>query len=90
MAIDVKMGVSGLAQFKQSMNQAQQSVKTLDAELKLNEKQLQASGDKETYMQQKSKLLQQQITAQNKVIKEGQNALNAMKMCQITVLNENE
>ena len=78
MAIDVKMGVSGVAQFKQSMNQAQQSVKTLDAELKLNEKQLKASGDKETYMQQKSKLLQQQIAAQNKVVKEGQNALAAM------------
>lgn len=77
--IGVKMGVSGIAQFKQSMNQAQQSVKTLDAALKLNEKQLQATGDKETYMQQKSKLLQQQIAAQNKVIKEGQQALSAME-----------
>ena len=77
--IGVKMGVSGIAQFKQSMNQAQQSVKTLDAALKLNEKQLQATGDKETYMQQKSKLLQQQIAAQNKVIKEGQQALAAMQ-----------
>lgn len=77
--IGVKMGVSGIAQFKQSMNQAQQSVKTLDAALKLNEKQLQATGDKETYMQQKSKLLQQQISAQNKVIKEGQQALSAME-----------
>ena len=77
--IGVKMGVSGIAQFKQSMNQAQQSVKTLDAALKLNEKQLQATGDKETYMQQKSKLLQQQIAAQNKVIKEGQQALDAMQ-----------
>lgn len=77
--IGVKMGVSGIAQFKQSMNQAQQSVKTLDAALKLNEKQLQATGDKETYMQQKSKLLQQQIAAQNKVIKEGQQALSTME-----------
>ena len=77
--IGVKMGVSGIAQFKQAMNQATQSVKTYDAALKLNEKQLQATGDKETYMQQKSKLLQQQIAAQNKVIKEGQNALKAME-----------
>lgn len=77
--IGVKMGVSGIAQFKQSMNQAQQAVKTLDAALKLNEKQLQATGDKEAYMQQKSKLLQQQISAQNKVIKEGQQALSAME-----------
>lgn len=77
--IGVKMGVSGIAQFKQSMQQAQQSVKTLDAELKLNEKQLKASGDRETYVQQKSKLLQQQIAAMNKVVKEGQNALSAMQ-----------
>ena len=77
--IGVKMGVTGVAQFKQSMNQAQQSVKTLDAELKLNEKQLQATGDKTAYMQQKSKLLQQQIAAQNTVIKQGQQALAAME-----------
>lgn len=77
--IDVKMGVSGIAQFKSAMNQAQQSVKTLDAQLKLNEKQYQATGDKETYMANKSKLLQQQIAAQNKVVKEGQNALKAME-----------
>lgn len=75
----VKMGVTGIAQFKSGMNQAQQSVKTLDAALKLNEKQLQATGDKETYMQQKSKLLQQQIAAQNTVIKQGQQALAAME-----------
>lgn len=72
------MGVTGISQFKSGMQQAQQSVKTLDAELKLNEKQLQASGDKEAYMQQKSKLLQQQIAAQNKVVQQGQQALAAM------------
>ena len=77
--IGVKMGVSGIAQFKQAMNQANQSVKTLDAALKLNEKQLQATGDKETYMQQKSKLLQQQIAAQTTVVKQGQAALSAME-----------
>ena len=76
--IGVKMGVTGLAQYKQSMNQAQQSVKTLDAALKLNEKQYKANGDAETYMQQKSKLLQQQIAAQNTVVKQGQQALDAM------------
>ena len=74
----MKMGVSGISQFKSGMQQAQQSVKTLDAELKLNEKQLQASGDKETYMQQKSKLLQQQIAAQSRVVQQGQQALAAM------------
>lgn len=77
--IDVKMGVTGLAQYKQGMAQAQQSVKTLDAALKLNEKQLQATGDKETYMANKSKLLKQQIAEQNTVVKQGQAALAAME-----------
>ena len=77
--IDVKMGVSGVSQFKSAMNQSSQSVKTLDAALKLNEKQLQATGDKEAYMTQKSKLLQQQIAAQSNVVKQGQAALQAME-----------
>lgn len=76
--IDVKMGVSGLSQFRQAMNQGQQSVKTFEAALKLNEKQLKATGDREIYMQQKSKLLQQQINAQNSVIKAAEQALAAM------------
>ena len=37
--VNVKMGVSGVAQFKQSINQAKQSVKTLDAQIALSEKQ---------------------------------------------------
>ena len=77
--IDVKMGVSGVSQFKSAMTQSSQSVKTLDAALKLNEKQLQATGDKEAYMTQKSKLLQQQIAAQSNVVKQGQAALQAME-----------
>ena len=77
--VDVKMGVSGISQFKSAMSQAQQSVKTLDAALKLNEKQLQVTGDKETYMENKSKLLQQQIKAQTAVVKQGEQALSAME-----------
>ena len=82
--IDVKMGVSGIAQFKQAMNQSQQSVKTLTAALNLNEKQLQATGDKETYMANKSKLLKQQIAEQNNVIKQGQQALKTMEQQGVT------
>ena len=77
--VNVKMGVSGLNKFKQDIKQAQESVKTYDAELKLAEKQLQATGDREAYMQQKTKLLQQQIAAQNNVIKQCQQALTAME-----------
>lgn len=77
--INTKMNVTGLAQFKQSMQQAAQSVKTYDAQLRLNEKQLQATGDKEQYMANKAQLLQKQIAAQTTVVKQGQAALQAME-----------
>ena len=77
--IDVKMGVSGVASFQQAMATAQRNVKSLDAALKLNEKQLQATGDKETYMAQKADLLKKQIAEQNTIIKQGQQALSAME-----------
>ena len=76
--IGVKMGVTGLSTFKSSMNQAQQSVKTLDAELKLNAEQYKASGDAETYMANKSKILQKQIAEQQKVVKAASDALEKM------------
>lgn len=76
--IGVKMGVTGLSTFKSSINQAQQSVKTLDAELKLNAEQYKASGDAETYMANKSKILQKQIAEQQKVVKAASDALEKM------------
>ena len=82
--IDVKMGVSGVANFQQAMTTAQRNVKSLDAALKLNEKQLQATGDKETYMAQKAELLKKQINEQNTIIKQGQQALAAMEKQGVT------
>ena len=55
--VNVKMGVTGVAQFKQNINQAKQTVKTLDAQLALSEKQFKANGDAESYMTEKSELL---------------------------------
>ena len=78
MGVTYKMGadVSG---FKQGMQQAQQSVKTLDAQLKLNEKQLKANGDAELYMSNKAKLLDQQLEAQRKVVSGLYKQLDEMK-----------
>lgn len=76
--VNVKMGVSGVAQFKQSMNQAKASVKTLDQALALNEKQFKASGDAETYMQEKADLLQRKLEKQKDVIADAEKALKAM------------
>jgi hypothetical protein len=76
--VNVKMGVSGVQQFKQAMKESQAAVKTLDAELKLNEQQLRSNGDQQQYMEQKTKLLQEQIKKQTEVVNQAQKALEAM------------
>ena len=75
---NVKMGVSGVAQFKQSMNQAKQAVKTLDAQLNLTEKQFKQSGDAESYMAEKTMLLQTKLERQKDIVDNAQKALDDM------------
>ena len=76
--VNIKMGVSGVAQFKQSISQARQNMKTLDAQLKLTEKQYKATGDAETYMQQKTEQLKAKLEEQKAVADNAQKALNDM------------
>ena len=76
--VNVKMGVSGVAQFKQSINQAKQNIKTLDAQLSLTEKQFKATGDAETYMQQKSEQLKAKMEEQQRIVDQASNALAEM------------
>jgi Arc/MetJ family transcription regulator len=75
---NVKVGVSGIAQFKQNMNQAKQAVKTLDAQLALTEKQFKASGDAESYMIEKGELLKAKLKQQEAVVQSAEKALQAM------------
>ena len=77
--VSVQMGVSGVSQFKQGMAQAQASVKSIDAALKLNEKQFKATGDAEAYMQNKTTQLNQKLQAQQSAVKNAEQALKAMK-----------
>jgi len=76
--VNVKMGVSGVAQFKQSMNQAKQSVKTLDAQLALTEKQFKANGDSQSYMTEKTELLKAKLEQQKTVVENAEKALDSM------------
>ena len=76
--VNVKMGVD-VSQFKQGISEAASSVKTLDAQLKLNEKQLKANGDAELYMSNKSQLLNKQLEAQRSVVSGLQKSLNEME-----------
>ena len=76
--VNVKMGVSGVAKFKQDMNQAKSAVKTLDAQLALTEKQFKQTGDAESYVAEKTELLKAKMEAQKRVIANAEQALQAM------------
>lgn len=75
--VTVKMGVD-VSQFKQGMQQAQQSAKTFQTQLKANEAQFKATGDKEQYLTEKGKLLKKELEAQKAAVANAQKALDAM------------
>ena len=77
--VSVKMGVTGVAEFKRSMNESKESVKTLTAALKMNEAALKADGDEERYMTSQASLLKAQLDAQKSVVENATSALEAMK-----------
>ena len=77
--VNVKMGVSGIQQFKQGMTDAQASVKTFDAALKANEKQLKATGNAEQFMQAQTTLLNGKLKEQEKIAKNAEQALKQME-----------
>ena len=76
--VSVKMGVDA-SQFKAGIQEAQNSVKTLDAALKANESQLKATGDAETYLANKAKLLSKQMEEQRRVVSGIQKEMDLMK-----------
>lgn len=77
--ISTEMKVTGISQYKSAMSQANQSVKTLDAQLKQAEAQFKATGDKEQYMADKAKLLKQRIEEQQKAAKQAEQAMKTMR-----------
>ena len=77
--LDVKMGVSGLSQFKTDINSAKLSLKTLDEQLTLTEKEYKATGDAETYMKNKTEQLQGKLSAQKQIVDNATKALEAMR-----------
>ena len=77
--VNVKMGVSGVSQFKNNMNQSKQAVKTLDAQLALTEKQFKQTGDSESYMSEKAELLKAKLEQQKSVVSNAEKALEQMR-----------
>lgn len=74
----IKMGID-VTQFKQGMQQAQQSAKTFQAQMKANEAQFKATGDREQYLTEKGKLLKKELEAQKTAAANAQKALEAMR-----------
>jgi len=75
---NVKLGVE-YQQFKQGMRESEAAVKTLSEALKLNEKQLQNTGNEELVMKNRSELLAKQIEKQRDVVQQANAALDEMK-----------
>ena len=72
------MGVSGIQQFKSAMSDAQTSIKTLDAALKLNEKSLKAGANAEKTMEASATLLNAKMKEQKKIADNATAALKKM------------
>lgn len=77
--VDVKLGVTGINDFKRDIGTAETKIKTLKAAMDENEASFRAGGDAEVYFEQKARLLKQQMTLQKSVIEKGEAALKAMK-----------
>ena len=77
--VNIKMGVTGVAKFKQDINTAKQQIKTMDAQLALSEKQFKSTGDAQTYMQEKTELLKAKMEEQKIILKQAEDALQSMK-----------
>ena len=77
--VNVKMGVSGVAQFKKGIKDSQSAVKSLEAALKLNETAMKDNANQEQYLQNKTELLTKQLEAQKSVVSQTEQALRQME-----------
>lgn len=76
--VNVKMGVSGVSQFKQDINAVKRSLKTMDAQLSLTEKEFKATGDAEKYLQDKAVELNAKLEMQESILSKAESALESM------------
>ena len=77
MSVNYKVGAD-VGSFKQGMQEAQASLRTLDAALKNNEASLKAGGNAQIYMEQKARLLNDKMQQQKKMADQLQDAMRKM------------
>ena len=78
MAVNYKIGADA-SSFKQGVNEAQASLKTLDAALKVNEASFRAGGDAQVYMEQKTQLLTDKMNRQKQLVTQLQQGMQQMR-----------
>ncbi len=81
--VNFKIGADASA-FKQGVSEAQASLKTLDAALKVNEASFKAGGDAETYMSQKLEILNSKMTQQKNLANQLQAGLQKMRQAGVS------
>lgn len=86
MAVSTRMSVDSSG-FKQGIDQARASLKTLDAALKTNEASFKAGGNAEIYMQQKTQLLNDKMTKQRDLVTMLQGKMEKMKAAGVSPLS---
>ena len=75
----IKLNVSGVSKFKQDIATANQQISTMNADLALLEKQFKATGDQESYLANKTAVLQGKLEQQQKILATAEAALESMK-----------
>ena len=86
MSVSTRMSVDSSG-FKQGVDQARASLKTLDAALKNNEASFKAGGNAEIYMQQKTQLLNDKMTKQRELVNTLQTRMARMKEAGVSPLS---
>ena len=66
--IGAKLKVTGESQFSKAMREAAKNTKALDSELKLAEAQFKVTGDAQKLMEEKGRILRDQLEQQNKAV----------------------
>lgn len=77
--VTLKMGVTGVADFKRGLKDAEAAVNSLNESLKLNESQLKLNGNQELYFSNKVQILKDKIDAQTEVVKAANTELQRLK-----------
>lgn len=76
---NVKIGVSGVSQFKSDVGKAEEAIKTFKEQLNLCEKELKETGKQEDYLKKKAGLLAGKLNAEEQAVADLEKALKSMR-----------